>query len=177
MHHSSCHAAISFRIPVFITKRNIILLSLLLLYTILILRLQHIHSQFTYHTPSLLPKKSASILTPQDLLSLTLATANTTTIPKLFHQSWSSTTLPAEFEKWSKSCRDLHPDWEWVLWTDEDNLALVEKYAEWFLESYKELRRPIFQADAVRNLYMHVFGGCVCFPLPPLSLSLAHPQH
>lgn len=54
-----------------------------------------------------------------------------------------------------------HPDWEWVLWTDKDNFDLVRKHAPWFLPTYKALGddQPVFYADAVRNLYMHVFGG------------------
>lgn len=57
----------------------------------------------------------------------------------------------------------IHPDWEWVLWTDQDNLDLVRIYAPWFLPTYEALgdRIPIYRADVVRNLYMHVFGGCV----------------
>ena len=80
-------------------------------------------------------------------------------MPKLFHQSWSSKALPAHFEQWSLSCREMNTDFEWVLWTDDDNRRLVEKYAPELLVKYDELQSEIYRADAVRNLYMFVFGG------------------
>ena len=107
-------------------------------------------------------EQEARIISPQELLARPL-TSDLTTVPQIFHQSWSSSELPAKFEKWSRSCRRAHPDWEWVLWTDEDNYELVLKHAPWFLETYSQLaaRAPVYQADVVRNLYMHVFGGYV----------------
>ena len=86
-------------------------------------------------------------------------TRDQTTIPRIFHQSWVDHDLPKKFEEWSRSCRKMHPDWEWVLWTNEDNHDLVKKYAPWFLETYEALESEILRADSVRNIYMHVFGG------------------
>ncbi|KAK7893957.1 hypothetical protein LTR67_006658 [Exophiala xenobiotica] len=81
------------------------------------------------------------------------------TIPKLIHQSWSSTELPAKFQRWSATCRQQHPDWEWVLWTDDDNQELVQKHFPWLLSTYQALPGVIYKADLVRNLYMYMFGG------------------
>ena len=67
-------------------------------------------------------------LKPEELMQRALAT-DLTSIPKILHQSWINETLPVKFEEWSASCRMAQPDWEWVLWTDEDNLRLVERYA------------------------------------------------
>ena len=102
--------------------------------------------------------RMAKRLYPKELLQRPLPT-DLTSIPRLFHQSWINETMPTKFEEWSNSCRKAHPDWEWVLWTDEDNLKLVEKYAPWFNTTYELLRSEIFRADAARNIYMHVFGG------------------
>lgn len=102
--------------------------------------------------------KEAKRLYAQELLQRPLAT-DLTSIPKLLHQSWINSTLPAKFEEWSHSCRHANPDWEWVLWTDEDNRKLVEKYAPWFTSTYEALHSEIYRADTVRNIYMHVFGG------------------
>lgn len=100
----------------------------------------------------------AKRLYAEELLQRPLAT-DLTSIPKLFHQSWMNSTLPTKFEEWSHSCRQANPDWEWVLWTDEDNMKLVEKYAPWFASTYAALHSEIYRADAARNIYMHVFGG------------------
>ncbi|OJD10367.1 hypothetical protein AJ78_08594 [Emergomyces pasteurianus Ep9510] len=80
-------------------------------------------------------------------------------IPKLLHQSWKTNELPAKFEKWSRVCREKHHDWEWVLWTNDDNLNLVRKYFPWLEEAYLELPGEIYRADLSRNLYMYMFGG------------------
>lgn len=107
-------------------------------------------------------QREAKILSPQKLLKRPLAT-DLTTVPKLFHQSWKTDELPEKFEKWSRSCRKAHPDWEWVLWTDDDNWDLIMQYAPWFEETYEALGdlMPVFRVDVIRNIYMHVFGGYV----------------
>lgn len=116
----------------------------------------HNISSFTkYHASEV---AQAPILSPTDLMARPLS-ASQIQVPKLLHQSWSTATLPAKFEQWSVSCREMNPDFEWVLWTDEDNRELVEKYAPDFLLMYDELKSEIYRADAVRNLYMFIFGG------------------
>ena len=80
--------------------------------------------------PGYKPKgtRMARRLKPEELMQRALA-RDLTSIPKILHQSWINETLPVKFEEWSASCRMAQPDWEWVLWTDEDNLRLVERYA------------------------------------------------
>ena len=100
----------------------------------------------------------AKYLSPNELMQRPIS-KNLQTIPKLLHQSWSSTDLPVKFERWSATCRNQHPDWEWVLWTDEDNEELVRKHFPWLLKTYQGLPGTIYRADLVRNLYMYMFGG------------------
>jgi mannosyltransferase OCH1-like enzyme len=100
----------------------------------------------------------APYLSPKDLMARPLPGPHAA-IPKLFHQSWSSTELPAKFKKWAETCRRMHPDWEWVLWTDDDNRELVETFVPGMKEAYEGLRGPIFRADVVRNAYLFLFGG------------------
>ncbi|KAL6407161.1 glycosyltransferase family 32 protein [Ilyonectria robusta] len=99
----------------------------------------------------------APALSPAELLCR--PAANPAIVPKLFHQSWKTTQLPAKFQRWSDSCREKHPDWEWVLWTDEDNLRLVKEHFPWLLDTYLNLPGSIYRADLARNLYMYQFGG------------------
>jgi hypothetical protein len=80
-------------------------------------------------------------------------------IPKLFHQSWKDNELPVKFQRWSKGCREQHKGWEWVLWTDDDNLKLVQTYFPWLEEAFNGLPGPIYRADFARNLYMYMYGG------------------
>lgn len=103
-------------------------------------------------------KAKARYLSPTQLMQRPVS-KDLQTVPKLLHQSWSSKELPAKFERWSSTCRKQHPDWEWVLWTDADNEALVKTHFPWLLKTYKALPGMIFRADLVRNLYMHLYGG------------------
>jgi inositol phosphorylceramide mannosyltransferase catalytic subunit len=80
-------------------------------------------------------------------------------IPRIFHQSWSSTELPAKMKTWSRGCKEVHPDWQHVLWTDEDNLKLIQKHFASLLPTYLALKSPIVQADFMRNVYMFLYGG------------------
>lgn len=48
-----------------------------------------------------------------------------------------------------------------MLWTDDDNLKLVQSYFPWLEDTFLELPGPIYRADLVRNLYMYMFGGLV----------------
>jgi mannosyltransferase OCH1-like enzyme len=90
-------------------------------------------------------------------------------IPKLFHQSWSSRELPAKFRNWSKSCREMHADWEWVLWTDEDNDRLFRNFFPRLVSKYESLPGPIYRADMARYAYMFLFGGYVACLLKSLK--------
>ena len=102
--------------------------------------------------------KLAQPLSAAELLCRPLP-SDYSSVPKLLHQSWKTHELPAKFEKWSIECRKKHHDWEWVLWTNEDNLNLVRKYFPWLEKVYLELPGDIYRADFSRNLYMYIFGG------------------
>ncbi|KIM33667.1 glycosyltransferase family 32 protein [Serendipita vermifera MAFF 305830] len=96
---------------------------------------------------------------------------------KLIHQSWKTRNdVPPNFEDWGRQWRKLHgPDWKYVLWTDEDNLKLVQKFYPEFLQTYQNLPREIYRADMVRNMYMHRFGGLYAdLDLIPLSSITEH---
>jgi len=80
-------------------------------------------------------------------------------IPKIIHQSWKSSLLPSAFECFSKSIRAKNSDFKYILWTDYENRALVKRTFPWFLRTYDKLPYPIMRADAVRAIYMFVYGG------------------
>ena len=48
----------------------------------------------------------ARFLSAQNLMNRPLAT-DLTTVPKILHQSWSTSSLPSKFERWSQSCREV----------------------------------------------------------------------
>ena len=103
-------------------------------------------------------KSYAPAVSPAELLCRPLAT-NLSSTPKLLHQTWKSAQLPAKFERWSRTCREQNSDWEWVLWSDDDNLLLLRKYFPWLEDTYQALPGDIYRVDLVRNMYMYIFGG------------------
>lgn len=59
-------------------------------------------------------------------------------IPKKIHQIWLGSPYPEKYKALQKSWRDLHPDWEFKVWTDADvdafrlkNIALFKKATNW----------------------------------------------
>jgi mannosyltransferase OCH1-like enzyme len=80
-------------------------------------------------------------------------------IPKIIHQTYKTSILPEDLLTWHQKVKSLHPSWQVKLWTDEDNLALVEQHFPHLLEIYLKLPYPIMQVDMVRYMYMIVYGG------------------
>ena len=83
-------------------------------------------------------------------------------IPKIIHQTWKTTELPENFQKWSETIKDLHrPEngWQYKLWTDKDNRNFIKNYYPWFLPIYDNYDVNIKRVDAVRYFYLYHFGG------------------
>lgn len=80
-------------------------------------------------------------------------------IPKIIHQTWKTNSLPEKFQRWSKTIKELHPDWEYKLWTDEDNRNFIKKEYPWFLKTYDGYNKNIKRVDAVRYFYLYHYGG------------------
>ncbi len=80
-------------------------------------------------------------------------------IPKIIHQTWKTTDLPYNFKIWSDNLKNDHPDWKYILWTDEDNRNLIKNYYPWFLKTYDEYDVNIKRVDAARYFYLYHYGG------------------
>ena len=49
------------------------------------------------------------------------------TLPKIIHQIWLGGQLPEKYRAWSESWKKFNPDWQYILWTDEDvNARILE---------------------------------------------------
>lgn len=95
-------------------------------------------------------------------------------VPKILHQSWKTARLPKLHRHLSMQWRRQFSDWEYgslasayvsalaigadlfsqVLWTNEDNLLLVETLYPELLSLYQSFPTEIYRADFARNLYM-----------------------
>ncbi|QDT07304.1 Glycosyltransferase sugar-binding region containing DXD motif protein [Rubripirellula lacrimiformis] len=96
-------------------------------------------------------------------------------IPKILHQTWKDDNVPEHFAECVQSWKTHHPDWQYRLWTDQDNRQLIADRYHWFLETYDRYPKAIQRADAIRYFILHRFGGMYvdldfmcCKPLTPL---------
>jgi mannosyltransferase OCH1-like enzyme len=103
----------------------------------------------------LFTNENAGLPTPRWTTGVTSARE----IPHHIHQSWKTKDLPLKFVKWSDKWKSLHHGWNYTLWTDNTNRALVKSRYPWLLPTYDSLPSNIMRADFSRALYMHSYGG------------------
>ncbi|MGA2477752.1 MAG: glycosyltransferase [Spirochaetia bacterium] len=80
-------------------------------------------------------------------------------IPKIIHQTAKTADIPKTWRAFQERARRLHPDWEYRLWTDDDNRTLVEERMPHLLASFLSLPLNIMRADVIRYVIMHEHGG------------------
>ena len=80
-------------------------------------------------------------------------------IPKIIHQTWKTDRVPPKARPYVDKVRQLNPDWEYKLWTDDDNLAFVRSEFPELLEIYEGFSRGIMRADVIRYMIMYKMGG------------------
>lgn len=80
-------------------------------------------------------------------------------IPKIIHQTWLTGDLPTKYLYYQKKVKELHPEWKYILWTDEDNLEFIKKNFPDFYETYIGFPKNIMRADMIRYLIMDKIGG------------------
>jgi mannosyltransferase OCH1-like enzyme len=104
-------------------------------------------------------------------------------IPRIIHQTWKTKQVPTEWKHYQQKVIALHPDWEYRLWTDEDNDAFVKKEFPDFYPVYNSFPKNIMRADAIRYLIMYRIGGLyldldyeVLSPFDPKDAKLILPK-
>ncbi|KAH9938218.1 nucleotide-diphospho-sugar transferase [Fomitopsis serialis] len=80
-------------------------------------------------------------------------------IPRILHQTWKTETLPEKWADVSQGCRDLMPDYDYMLWTDASSREFISENYPWFLETFDGYKYPIQRADAIRYFILHHYGG------------------
>jgi mannosyltransferase OCH1-like enzyme len=80
-------------------------------------------------------------------------------IPKIIHQTWKNDVIPEHWKTSPVNWKRYHPDWEYILWTDEMNRNFISDKFPWFLGAYDKFEYGIQRADAVRYAILYVYGG------------------
>ena len=82
-------------------------------------------------------------------------------IPHIIHQ-----TAPADKSKWKQDwyiCQESwnknFPDWQYKLWTDEDNDNFVKLEFPEFYKTYNDYDKLIYKIDMVRYCILYKYGG------------------
>ena len=113
-----------------------------------------IEEQGRYNLMSRDGKKSKKILDAfRDLYNTNLPSkivaSKSTKIPKIIHRIWiGPRPFPEQYKKCLDSCKRLHPDWKFILWTNKDIdkvLDINPKY-KWLFNEYK-YKKTVYQAQ------------------------------
>jgi mannosyltransferase OCH1-like enzyme len=82
-------------------------------------------------------------------------------IPKIIHQTWKTAQVPPEVfdPRWIASWTRHHPDWLYVLWTDDRLRELGRACYPEFEVLYEDGVPGIYLADFGRYMVLHRFGG------------------
>jgi len=80
-------------------------------------------------------------------------------IPKIIHQTYKNETIPEVWREAQKSCIDLHPDYEYILWTNEKSRDFIAAEYPWFLDTFDGYKYPIQRADSIRYFVLAHYGG------------------
>ena len=77
------------------------------------------------------------------------------TLPKNIHQIWLGGSLPEEYKAWCSSWKKFNPDWEYILWTDED----AKKCTFINHSIFNSIKNPGQRSDYFRYLILNKYGG------------------
>lgn len=80
-------------------------------------------------------------------------------IPKIIHQTWKNDKIPGKWKSFVKKVKALHLDWEYRLWTDDENDQFVIKEFPDFYQTFANFSRNIMRADVIRYLILYKIGG------------------
>ncbi|SMC61046.1 glycosyltransferase family 32 protein [Pedobacter nyackensis] len=80
-------------------------------------------------------------------------------IPKIIHQTWKDDFPPSHLNLLTNTWKESHPEWEYILWTDEMNREFIRKFFPGFLLQYDSYEHNIQRVDAVRYFILYKLGG------------------
>lgn len=80
-------------------------------------------------------------------------------IPKIIHQTYKTEKIPDVWKHGQQACIDLHPDYKYILWTDDMAREFILEEYPWFLKTWDGYKYPIERADAIRYFALVYYGG------------------
>ncbi|KAN0095421.1 glycosyltransferase family 32 protein [Hyaloscypha variabilis] len=84
----------------------------------------------------------------------------TAVIPKIIHQTYKTAdNIPEHWRAGQQAVKELHSDWEYKFWTDEDAHSFISAHYPSFLPTYDSYAHPIQRVDALRYFLLYHYGG------------------
>ncbi|WBW74808.1 mannosyltransferase Imt2 [Schizosaccharomyces osmophilus] len=80
-------------------------------------------------------------------------------IPKIIHQTWKTDTVPEKWKAAQESCISMHPNYQYILWTDEMSRNFIAEHYSWFLKYFDAYPYNVQRADAIRYFVLFHYGG------------------
>lgn len=108
---------------------------------------------------AILEKDAHEVIYTKDLSTGELKPDRELLIPKIIHQTYKTEEVPEKWKEMQKSVMDNHPDYKYILWTDEMAEDFIAKEYPWFLPTYQSYPFPIQRADVIRYFILYHFGG------------------
>lgn len=78
-------------------------------------------------------------------------------IPKIIHQIWLGSKMPDREKEWAKTWQDLHPDWDYYLWGDSDDLKNILNEEQ--LTICNSIQNAGQRSDYMRYHIINAYGG------------------
>lgn len=83
-------------------------------------------------------------------------------IPKIIHQTAKNKKLSWEERMLRKRAMKLMPDYDFKLYDDQENRAIVAKHFPEYLSKYDNINKGVAKVDVIRLIYMYLWGGYYC---------------
>jgi hypothetical protein len=80
-------------------------------------------------------------------------------IPRVIHQTWKTRDIPDRYQTFQENCQELHPDFSFRVWSDQDNALLIKTHYPEYEYVYYQLKRDIERVDFIRYVYLYHYGG------------------
>jgi inositol phosphorylceramide mannosyltransferase catalytic subunit len=82
-------------------------------------------------------------------------------IPRILHQVWLGSPLPALMHQWALEWQEAHPEWDYWLWTEAAYQAGTWRLEEFHhhASKYAPGHEGQFRSDLLRYEILHQFGG------------------
>lgn len=109
----------------------------------------------------LLDDGASDAIHPADIpgIKSTISNPRQVIVPKIIHQTWKDPVIPDKWIEPQRTCLELHPDYEYKLWTDSSSRDFITKEFPWFLSQFDAYPHNIERADAIRYFILLYYGG------------------